>query len=372
MVCGKFCVCIRCNFRYWNMKRNFGIILSGVFLVLCACRHNTPEKEMLPTVKTDTVRCFQNELYITYPGKVKAASDVDLAFRIAGPILRMPAESGAFVRKGELVAEIDPRDYEVQLSATEAEYKQIKAEAERVIELYRRNSVPVNDYDKAVSGLQQITAKYNAHKNALKDTRLLAPFDGYIQKKYFEKHETVGAGIPVVSMINLGYFEVGIDIPSSDYVRREHFKSFACTFDVFPDREFPLELVEITRKANLNQLYRVRLRLKADKESAIAAGMSVNVTIEYEPESVVLTSVPATALCEEDGKASVWVYDPVLQNVKQRPVKMVKLLKDGQAVVYDGLKAGDIVVSAGVHRLKEGMKVKVLKSVSPTNVGGLL
>lgn len=354
------------------MKRNFGIILSGIFLVLCACRHNKPEKEMLPTVKTDTVRCFQNELYITYPGKVKAASDVDLAFRIAGPILRMPVEAGAFVRKGELVAEIDPRDYEVQLSATEAEYKQIKAEAERVIELYRRNSVPVNDYDKAVSGLQQITAKYNACKNALKDTRLLAPFDGYVQKKYFEKHETVGAGMPVVSMIDLSYFEVGIDIPSSDYVRRGHFKSFACTFDVFPGCEFPLELMEITRKANLNQLYRVRLRLKADKESAIAAGMSVNVTIEYEPESVVLTSVPVTSLCEEDGKASVWVYDPVLQNVKQRPVKMVKLLKDGQAVIYDGLKVGDIVVSAGVHSLKEGMKVKVLKSVSPTNVGGLL
>lgn len=355
------------------MKSGFGMALVGaVILISGACRQNRPEKEILPTVKMDTIQAYQDELYIAYPGKVKAASDVNLAFRVAGPILRVPAETGAFVRKDEVIAEIDPRDYRIQLSATEAEYKQIKAEAERVIELYRRNSVAVNDYDKAVSGLQQITAKYEAHKNALEDTRLLAPFDGYIQKKYFDAHETVNAGMPVISMINSGYFEVEIDIPSSDYVRQRHFKSFSCTFDVFPGKVFPLELIEITRKANLNQLYRVRLRLKPEKDVAIAAGMSVNVTIEYEPKDVLLTSVPLTALFEKDGKPVVWVYEPASGSVKQREIKVAKFLKNGRAVVYDGLKIGEVVVSAGVRSLQEGMRVKLLKPVAGTNVGGLL
>ena len=150
-------------------------------------------------VKTETVKNYENELQVTYPGRVKAAADVDLAFRVAGPIIRIPVQVGSFVRKGEVIAEIDPRDYELQYKATEAEYKQIKSEAERVIELYNRKSVPENDYDKAVYGLQQITSKYNAHKNALKDTRLVAPFDGYIQKKYFDTDETVAAGMPVIS-----------------------------------------------------------------------------------------------------------------------------------------------------------------------------
>ena len=79
---------------------------------------------------------------MTYPGRVKAAADVDLAFRVAGPIIRIPVQVGSFVRKGEVIAEIDPRDYELQYKATEAEYKQIKSEAERVIELYNRKSVP--------------------------------------------------------------------------------------------------------------------------------------------------------------------------------------------------------------------------------------
>lgn len=346
--------------------------MAGILLILGACRQNRSLKDPVLTVKTDTVRCYQNELYITYPGKVKSASDVDLAFRVAGPILRMPVAAGAFVRKGDLIAEIDPRDYRVQLSATEAEYKQIKAEAERVIELYRRNSVPVNDYDKATFGLQQITAKYDAHKNALQDTRLTAPFDGYVQKKYFDAHETVNAGMPVVSMINTGDFEVEIDIPASDYVRQRHFKSFFCTFDVFPGKRFPLELMEITRKANLNQLYRVRLRLESEKDVSIASGMSVNVTIEYEPEKVALTTVPLTALFEAGGKAAVWVYDPEEACVHLRNVETVKFLKNGEAVIYRGVKDGEIVVAAGVHSLQEGMKVKILKPVSPTNVGGLL
>ena len=85
-------------------------------------------------VKTETVKNYENELQVTYPGRVKAAADVDLAFRVAGPIIRIPVQVGSFVRKGEVIAEIDPRDYELQYKATEAEYKQIKSEAERVIE----------------------------------------------------------------------------------------------------------------------------------------------------------------------------------------------------------------------------------------------
>ena len=82
--------------------------------------------------------------------------------------------------KGQLLAELDPRDYQLQYNATRAEYSQVKGESDRVIELYRRGSVSVNEYDKAVAAKKRITALYNVHRNALNDTRLKAPFDGYI------------------------------------------------------------------------------------------------------------------------------------------------------------------------------------------------
>ena len=234
------------------MIRHYLFPVVGIILGFSACRSSETNEKQVLMVKTETVKNYENELQVTYPGRVKAAADVDLAFRVAGPIIRIPVQVGSFVRKGEVIAEIDPRDYELQYKATEAEYKQIKSEAERVIELYNRKSVPENDYDKAVYGLQQITSKYNAHKNALKDTRLVAPFDGYIQKKYFDTDETVAAGMPVISMIDTRYFEVEIDVPSSDYVRRHLFNRFTAVADVFPDRVFPLELIDVTKKAKLN------------------------------------------------------------------------------------------------------------------------
>lgn len=127
-------------------------------------------------------------------------------------------------------------------------------------------------------------------------------------------------------MINSNYFDVDIDIPSSDFVRQDLFKAFSCTIDVFPGQVFPLELIEITRKANLNQLYRMRLRLKPVSGVDIAAGMSVNVTIEYNPER---GGVDGGAVVRNvRGKRGVlpcWVYSPETSKCDQAcyPVEKV-------------------------------------------------
>ena len=111
-----------------------GVVFSllGLILLMCACgRSKTKQECGKATVQADTVKSYQGELSIIYPGKIKAASEVKLSFRVAGPIRAVLPEVGAFVKKGELIAEIDPRDYEIQLSATEAEYNQVKEEAGR-------------------------------------------------------------------------------------------------------------------------------------------------------------------------------------------------------------------------------------------------
>ena len=135
-------------------------------------------------------------------------------------------KDGARVQAGQLLAELDPTDYQVQLDATEAEYKQIKAEAERVMALYKDNGTTPSANDKAVYGLKQITAKYQHHKDQLGYTRLYAPFSGYIQKRLFEAHETIGAGMPVLSMISSGAPEVEINLPAAEYIRREQFDQY--------------------------------------------------------------------------------------------------------------------------------------------------
>lgn len=348
------------------------LILTGCIFLLVGCKGKPQESAAIRNVKADTVRVYGQAKSATFPGKVVAASDVNMAFRVSGPILRVNVDVGSYVRKGQVLAQIDPRDYEVQLAATEAEYRQIKNESERITGLYEKGTVTPNDYDKARYGFQQISAKYDAHQNALKDTRLLAPCDGYIQKRLFEPGETVSAGIPVISMISTGSGEVEINIPSSDYIKRDNFDNYYCTVDIYPGETFPLELIGVTRKANMNQLYAMRFRLTGNDKNIPGPGMSAMVTIRYKAEDVQTVSIPLTSVLEADNKAIVWVYNPDSETVSARPIKISQILTNGTAVVSSGLSAGEIVLSAGVHSVKEGEKVKLLPSVSPTNVGGML
>ena len=255
------------------------VLLLMLPVLLTGCRHGSLPKEVVRTVKLTEATGCEGERSISFPGKLKASSEANLAFRISGPIAEIPVTVGQQIRKGETVARMDSRDYALQLAATEAEYKQVKAEAERVIRLYEKQSVSENDYDKAVSGLQQITAKYNAHRNDHADTRVraavcgdveeirceggvagTAPLDGYAQKNHYDAGETVAAGMPVVSLISSSAPEVEINIPASEFIRSDEFETYRCSSEIYPDREFPLELVSISRKANLNQLYTARLR----------------------------------------------------------------------------------------------------------------
>ena len=346
------------------------IVLIAWCVVGCRSQQSVSEEAIV--VKVDTVRSYDGDFRISYPGKVRAAADVNLAFRVAGPIAKVPVRVGQYVRKGDVLAEIDPRDYETQLAATEAQYKQVKAEAERIIELQKRGSAPDNDRDKAFYGLQQVGAKYEANKNALADTKLLAPFDGYVQKKYFEAGETVAAGTPVVAIIGAQCLEVEINIPASDYIRRRRFDSYVCEADVLPGVFFPLELIGIAQKANLNQLYNIRFRLSPEASDTLSAGMNANVTIYYKPDERNLSAVPLSAVFEKDGGSAVWVYDPVSQTISRRMVEPVDLHKDGVMLVSGGIAPGEIVVAAGLRSLEEGQRVEPLKPVSETNVGGLL
>ncbi len=131
-------------------------------------------------------------------------------------------------------------------------------------------------------------------------------------------------------------------------------------------------MIDVTKKANLNQLYQMRLRLTPDPAIPLAAGMSVNVTIDYEAGGDNLTVVPLSAIFQDKEKSSVWVYRPADKKVTQRQVKIRQILKEGRVVLDEGLQSGEIVVTAGVHKLKEGMEVERLKPVADTNIGGLL
>lgn len=355
--------------------RRFNLLLAGILTVLSAsCGHRTQGTEDRPTVKIDTVLSADEQTSLQFPGRVKAAQDISLAFRVSGTILRMHVNDGSYVRKGQLLAELDPTDYQIQLDAAEAEYQRVKAEAGRVMALYKENVTTPDANDKAVYGLKQITAKYNHAKDQLEYTRLYAPFNGYVQKRLFDSHETLAAGMPVVSMISEGKPEVEINLPAAEYIRREQFTSYHCTFDIYSGQQYPLNLISVTPKANANQLYTMRLQLERTAGQPLPSpGMNTMVTIERTENGQRNLSVPTGAVLHEKGNTSVLLYNSSTQTIHRCSVTMTRLLSDGRCLITsDEIKPGALVVASGVHHVKDGEKVEPLLPASETNVGGLL
>lgn len=356
------------------MNKIFNWVILCVIFLMQACSHAvTGEKEMVKTVRLDTVRLAEKGNKLLYPGKVKASQDVNLSFKVSGTIGKIAVKEGQLVHAGDLLAYLDPVDYQIQLDATEAEYRQVKAEAERVIALYEDNATTANLYDKAVYGLKQITAKYNHHKDQLAYTRLYAPFTGYVQKRLFNEYETVGSGMPILSMIGNSSLEVEINLPAIEYVRIDKFRCYSCTFDVFPGKTYLLKPISVSPKANANQLYTMRLQLDVEGQALPSPGMNTMVSIECDNDYESLLQVSGEAVVQSEGKSFVFVYRPEDSRVSAREVKVAKLLSDGGMLISSTqLKEGELIVSSGTHSISEGEEVDPLPGNSVTNVGGLL
>ena len=123
-----------------NTTRNNTTIAVTLLLLLCGCKGEHTEQATTQYVKTTTVSATNQGGTVSYPGKTRSKDDANLSFRVSGPISKVMVKEGEHVRKGQTIALMDPRDYQVQLSATQAEYEQVKADAERIIAMYEEGN----------------------------------------------------------------------------------------------------------------------------------------------------------------------------------------------------------------------------------------
>ena len=209
-------------------------------------------------------------------------------------------------------------------------------------------------------------------RNQLADTKLYAPFDGYVKRRRFDPPTVVAAGMPVITFLSGKNPEVELFIPASTYIRRREIASFAAVFDFLQGQKIPLRLLHVDPSANANQLYAVRLALPVNTEIAATPGMNATVEVAMRQETEASVEIPASALFSNGDKTSyVWIYRQD-GTIARRRVEVVRLHTDGTATIADGLNEGERIVVAGVHKLTEGQRVAPLPAPSKTNEGGLL
>lgn len=353
---------------------SYRIYLSMIsLLLLTACRDKSARLPEVPSVYVaEAVGAGGESGVVSFPGRTVASEEVNVSFRVSGPLVRMAVKEGDYVRKGQLIAEMDSRDYRLQLAATEAEYSRIEADAKRVIAMYRENTTTAQSYDQARYALQQITQKLENHRNQLADTRLTAPAAGYVKERLHEAGETVSAGMPIVSIAAGDGVEVEINVSARDYCRMDRLADFRCAIDALNGSQLSLRPVRTGRVANANQLYSVRYAVEGEYDRRkVTPGMSTIVYARVGAADSAVASIPSAAVFSHEGKSCVYIFSAARHEVRRREVQPLSASSDGSITVR-GVSLGEKVVAAGVRHLEDGQQVKEVPQPSATNVGGMM
>jgi RND family efflux transporter MFP subunit len=301
----------------------------------------------------------------SYPGRVAAASQVDMSFRVGGPLVALPTLEGQRVSRGKLLARIDPRDYEIQVESARARYEQSQADYDRMNALYERDAVSKAQLDQARATRDMSKAALDDAQANLGDTRLRAPFGGLVGEIFVENFQDVQPRERILSLIAVDQVDIEVDLPESIVARIRESDSarvkVTARFEAAPGREFDLRISELAVQANpRTQTYRATLRMQQPEGINILPGMTANVFGKVDDASVTGAGVviPAVAVVSDNQGASfVWVVDSASMTVSRRAVETGGLSgKDGVEIV-SGLEPGETIATSAVARLSEGMQV---------------
>lgn len=186
------------------MKKNYGCILAALILLTACGQKKEDSVTTVRPVKTARVES-RSEIRKDFSGIVEAVDYVKLAFRVSGQIINLPVVEGQRVKKGQLIAAIDPRDLALQYAADKSAYETAAAQVERNKRLLARQAISVQEYEISVSTFQQKKSAYELSSNNMRDTRLTAPFDGSIDQIEFigEVYDSARVGLVVPQYVTI-------------------------------------------------------------------------------------------------------------------------------------------------------------------------
>lgn len=349
-----------------------GAVLALALLTACS-KGGQPEPQRHSVVLTQPEVAGETAVR-TYSGVVREAEAVNLGFKVAGQISRIYVKEGDYVRRGQLLAQLDDKDYRLGVEALQIQYDQVKDEVARSRMLFEQRSLSANDYEKAEAGLRQLQVQLQGNRNKVAYTRLYAPADGYVQAVNFSPSEMVDAGTAVMTLMDVSQMEVVADIPAEIYQQREQVLDYTCSVSgAGQTAGWPMRLLSLLPRADGNQLYRLRLAFEGKADRSLTAGMNVEVRLRMAvgAEDRGGMTVPLSAVFRDGKQACVWVLRAD-STVQRQPVTLNGEVRGDRVLVTAGLKGNERIVRAGVHALQPDEKVKVLEQPAETNVGGLL
>lgn len=342
------------------MKKYFTLI--GIGLLVTSCNKQEDKQDNTLQVLTAEALHTSTQIQRNYSFIAQPYRTSELSFRVSGPLQQFNLQGGQYFRKGDVIAYIDPRDFIIRKERAEAVFHQAENDYQRIANLFAKNNISATNYEQAKANYEKAKADFQTAENALKDTRLTAPFDGYIQQVYAERHQDVKASIPVVSMIDITRIKAEAYITEDMAIqlsKGKHAAQPCITFNEKVDSIYTPAETYITQSVTPNNISYLYTAIIDNPSNSLIGGMTGCLSLHYPQDTLSATSVliPQTAVGYHPEKGSfVWV---IQENhaVTLTPVTLGELKKNNQIEVTCGLKPGDKIAASRISQLSENDKV---------------
>jgi multidrug efflux system membrane fusion protein len=350
------------------------LLLLATVGLLSACSPAAPPEEPVRAVKVLTVAAGTQASSAEFSGEVMARVESRLGFRVAGKIIRRPVELGQRVKAGQVLAQLDPQDYQLseaaaraQMAAAATNRDLAAADYKRYKDLKEQNFISSAELERRDSSLKAAQAQWEAARaqlsaqgNQAAYTTLVAAASGVVTAVDAEVGQVVAAGTPVLRIAQDGARDVLFAVPE-DKVQGVRLGSDAQVKLWASQATVVGKVREVAASADpVTRTYAVRVAL--DAKDALPLGSTVSLTLAalgHGGQAVI--KLPTSAFFKDGNASAVWVLDTASMTVKLTPVEIVTA--DGnEVVVRSGLQPGMQVVSAGVHVLSKGQKVTLYQA----------
>ena len=348
--------------------------VSFALVAGCAEDPAPPQEPVVRPIKILTIDGSSGGRAVQYTGTIEAGEYADMSFEVAGRIVELPVNEGQVVTRGQLLARIDPADYQSRLDQAQADYNAAESAYKRYEDLVETGAISRQDFDQQKRNFEVAAANLDTAEKALRDTRLVAPFAGNVGRRYVRSFVNIQAKEPILVLQDTSTLNVVVSIPEQDWSRArpdedpeevmKRVSSFV-TISTFPGREFPAVLKEVAKVADpVTRTFEAKVTIDRPADVNLLPGMSatvhVSVSGEHDMVTADATMLPASAVFGDDQAApNVWVVDPESMRVSARPVELGDMAGSDIRII-GGLAQGDKVAISGVGNLREGMQVREL------------
>ncbi len=339
---------------------------TAVVLLIAGCEEPPKVEPIQPRkVITHTIQKPTSVIERNFSGVTQASDSVDFGFEVSGRIQSISAVKGRHYKKDEILAKLDPTSYQTEFNRATADALKASEELKRVQQLFENQNASRSQFDSAVAAQQNAQANLKKAQKSLTDCVLKMPYTGFIAEVLKDSQQVVNPGEPVFRVRGEGTTELEIGIPANIIESIKVGDETQVKLSAKPNTIFEGKITEIATQSSEDTTYAVTIALDS-KGVQLREGLDGEATLTLPHPGGSVIVVPAVSVIgSPSGDQSIWLVEPIpesnppLARVKSLVVKTGALRKNGYIEVLEGASPGQVIISRGVHRVEDGMNVKI-------------